>query len=265
MGNGALTQHSLAVNGVARTYFHYSPSLRQPGEVLPLLFAMHGGGGSADGFTRKNGFLDAAEDLGFVIVAPQGLGDSPAWRHTDDPDALTPKARREAGDDVAFFAALHAEVLPSLGVSKLFGAGVSAGGMMLYRVAGQRPGGMKLHAFGVCSSTMTIAPSLAPGADGTHLIHLHGTSDDRVPFDGGGNGMFSGVVYPPVMDGIDHWVAANGAPPLARQPNPASGWREDATVSPDGVRVALRRKTGGEHQWYPEATDMVLDFFRSTV
>lgn len=263
---GEFTQHNLLVNGISRSFWLYEPSTRQPGEMLPLVLAQHGGGGTANGFATRTGLIQMAEQEGYVLIAPQGLGAEAAWRHSDDPATMTKKAMREAGDDMAFFAVLHSQVIPQLNVdaSRIYGVGLSAGGMMTYRIACQRPGGLTLKAIGVVSTTMTVAPETCDGA-GVSVFHIHGSDDTRVDYDGGGGGLFTSVAYPPVEVGLYHFGNENLCARQSQVPGPASDTQEWQAVCPNGTEITLDYVNGGVHGWFDtpsvDATQQITAFF----
>jgi polyhydroxybutyrate depolymerase len=60
-------------DGVARTFHvHLPESYYQSNERLPLLLALHGGGGSADNFEEQSGLNNKADQSGFILVYPDG-------------------------------------------------------------------------------------------------------------------------------------------------------------------------------------------------
>lgn len=261
-GDGTLTQHSLTVNGVARTYWHYDPpGPNAPG--LPLILAFHGGGGSGS-FVQGKGLVALAAADGAILIAPDGLLGS--WRHTDDPAAITRAAYRDAGDDLALVAALAATVLPTLGhdPARQYLTGFSAGGMMAYRVACQRPGGLAVAGLAAVSATMTVAPASCPGALGVPLLHMHGSADTNVPYLGGGSN--TTATYPAVSVGFGHFRAANACGPQVEVlPRPAPDTQEWRGVCAGGVGVAFDWVNGGTHAWFTppslDATARLAAFF----
>lgn len=269
-GLGTLTQHAITVDGVQRTYCALTPSGAVPGVPLPVIIALHGGGGTACTFVgpNKTNLAGYANANGFLLIAPQGLDGS--WRHADAEDgSITRNAIRDAGDDLAFFAAIQATVIPAEGgdPARLYVTGVSAGGMMAYRLACQTPGGMQVRAIAVVATTMTLPPSKCPDAAGLSVLHIHGDADTRVPLAGGGGGLFSGVDYPPVWIGLDHIQTSDGCATAAIVPRPAPGVTARRASCPDGREVAFWVVAGGPHDWdvspYLNETSRVLAFFLS--
>src|SRR5690349_203461 len=70
-GDQALT---LEISGTTRSYFLHLPPSYDGKTKLPLLLALHGGGGSGDGMAALYGLNEAADQKGFLVAYPQGSG-----------------------------------------------------------------------------------------------------------------------------------------------------------------------------------------------
>lgn len=62
---------TISHGGAERSYLLHIPSDHR--EEMPLVVALHGGGGSASSFARYTGFRDLADEMGFIVVFPQEL------------------------------------------------------------------------------------------------------------------------------------------------------------------------------------------------
>jgi poly(3-hydroxybutyrate) depolymerase len=93
----------LTVGGRVRTYLVHRPPGFRAG--LPVVLAFHGGGGTAAGMARISGLDAVADAHGFVVVYPQGVGNSWAGGKGDTPadaagvSATPPGLGREQGFD----------------------------------------------------------------------------------------------------------------------------------------------------------------------
>jgi poly(3-hydroxybutyrate) depolymerase len=109
--------------GQARTYELYVPASYEGTRALPLVFNFHGYGSNANQQMLYGNFKPLADRDSFLIVAPDGQGDS---RHFN----LT----RESGlqDDVAMTRALldHPEATLCVDVKRVYSTGMSDGGAM---------------------------------------------------------------------------------------------------------------------------------------
>src|SRR5689334_16780643 len=79
-GSGGKTEtHTILVNGTERTYRIHLPPSGNLQEALPLVIALHGGGGNPEQFARDTGFDNKADAEGFIVVYPRGTGLLPTW------------------------------------------------------------------------------------------------------------------------------------------------------------------------------------------
>lgn len=117
---------SLRTGGFDRTYLLYAPASLRPGASVPLVIALHGGGGNAASVLSKYKWQAAADRYGFVVAAPQALLENKSsWSD------LSGRSRVEV-DDVAFISALiddvaaHARIDPR----RVYATGFSSGASM---------------------------------------------------------------------------------------------------------------------------------------
>jgi len=120
-------------SGGPRRWLTYLPSnydaLVARGQRLPVLFSFHGRNGSARYQALITDWNKVAEEEGFIVVYPQGIGAT--WSVPMDPDAR----------DVRFFLDLLAHIQATYAVdsTRLFLNGSSAGTAMTNRIAVQYP------------------------------------------------------------------------------------------------------------------------------
>lgn len=217
---GAWVRHAFMLDGVVRYAHIYEPSTRTPGAPLPLILAFHGGGGDGLRFaTEQTGLLAAAEAQGYVLVAMQGHGLISGWNYGGD---MTDHQERGAKNDLAYVDRVMQIVTASYAVSEdraLVGA--SAGGMMSARVACESA--WSFNALAVVVGTVNVPA--CPNAPGTAYLHIHGDSDDVVPFGGGaGAESPSGANFRPVTAGINDFLTAGNTVTLVLIPGGEHGW-----------------------------------------
>src|SRR5690242_7999013 len=63
---------SLAVGGQTRSYLGHLPSGYDGTSAMPLLLALHGGGGQAKGMNGLTHLNQIADEHGFLVVYPDG-------------------------------------------------------------------------------------------------------------------------------------------------------------------------------------------------
>lgn len=221
-----------------RTYRAYLPASLDRSAPTALVFVLHGAGEDAALMATMTGFDELAERAGFIAVYPEGYhGTWNAGRCCGD--AVTSGAQ-----DVRFIADLLNELEADrsfrVDAARVYAAGFSVGGHMAYRLGCDL--GDRIAAIGVVAGVL-IDENCHP-ARPVPLLHIHGTSDHVVPYEG---------QSPP-----------NGLPSVAAS---AQRWR---TLNP-GADVQLLTVPNGGHVWFRaiggspslniEATPELWEFF----
>jgi len=223
-----LTVHT--ADGRDRTAHLYVPASLSENQRVPLLVALHGGTGWGKQFEFTSGYDRLADQHGFLVVYPDGIGAGPnadALR-TWNGGVCCGRAAREGVDDVAFLRQLVETVSNDSRVDpdRVFATGHSNGMIMSYRL--------------VCEAADVFVA--AAGQAGTlgvddcrpsrpvSLRHIHGSADTNLPIDGGvGTTGISGVDFPSPRAGIRSLAAADGCPraPVTKRAGPATRqiWR----------------------------------------
>ena len=102
---------------------------------MPLVIALHGGGGSGIGMVALTlgGFNVLSERERFIVVYPDGIGKN--WN--DGRGLLRYRAQRENIDDVGFISALidHLAKKYNIDRKRVYITGMSNGAIMSYRLA----------------------------------------------------------------------------------------------------------------------------------
>jgi len=171
-------EESLVSGGRRRTFLLHAP----PGGPArrPLVLALHGRLGDGRGMERLAGLARLADQEGFLLACPDGVGRS--WA---DGRGATP-ADREGIDDVSFLAALIDDAVSRFGAepARVYAVGMSNGGFMVQRLACERAS--KVAAVGVVVATMSAAlPESCRPSRPVPVAFLLGTEDPLVPFRGG--------------------------------------------------------------------------------
>jgi poly(3-hydroxybutyrate) depolymerase len=128
--DGQLQRFEVQAAGLIRTYLVYTPgNLTEP---APVVFAFHGGGGTAWGMLSLTHFDTAAEANGFLLVLPQG-------RRLHWNDGRKAGTGSEA-NDIAFFDAMLSRIEGSYSIDKhrIYLTGMSNGAIFAHHLAAQR-------------------------------------------------------------------------------------------------------------------------------
>lgn len=243
----------LTLNG--RHVLLHVPPRYQPGQPMPLVLALHGGGGSRDLMAddRRYGLISHSEHAGYLLVLPNGTGAIGDKLATWNAGACCGRARDTAVDDVAFLRAVVAWVQQHYAVApgRVYAVGMSNGGMMAYRLACEAADVFA----GVASvagtdNTLSCQPS-RPLA----VLHIHARDDDHVLFDGGaGAGAFrddSKVAdFTSVPVTVSRWQQRNQchAQPLRSLDLPGAYCERYAGCAVGGA-LQLCVTTSGGHGW----------------
>jgi len=227
-----LEQGRLSHQGRTRTYLRYAPRVA-PGQRLPTLFVLHGGGGSAERIARQTGFTALAGREGFQVVYPQGVSNQ--WN--DGRGVPTLRGVDMSGvDDVGFFRALFDRVVAQHDAdpARLYVTGLSNGGLMSYRL------GIELGDR-VAAIAAVIANLPAPLARQTPraplpVLIMNGTEDPLMAWDGK-SGPQGGHVLS-AWQTFQFWIRHNGGRAQLR-------WRRLPDRDPrDDSRVEVTRAKG---------------------
>lgn len=213
----------LTHDGLSRKYIvHYPDKLDLA--PLPLIIALHGGGGNAQSAVDFFGINNLSDRNGFAVAYPEGTGwtlNDRNWGSWNAGHCCAPATETQV-DDVGFIAKMLDRIVKdfSIDAQRIYAAGHSDGALMAYRLA--------------CDLSERIAAiATAGGHDGyaqcqakraIPVYHMHGTADQCMPFEGGQCGgctaeFLSKIGLPleqktwdcsPVSDYIDGWRDFNG-------------------------------------------------------
>lgn len=233
-----MTRYATEHAGLEREYFVFRPSGYSETQNYPVVFFLHGYGGTATGVEAEvaQGLNVFAEQQGYIMVYPQGTwfrpGDAAAgraivtsWNHISDgfdagpagpictADATRYPCPPECGtcgncgwsachDDVGFLRSLVQEVSSELAVdrSRVFIGGFSNGAMMANRIA--------CEASELFAAVALLGGRLEPGFECTPsrkipLLQINGGMDRTVPPDGSVSS--AGYYYASTKAISDHW------------------------------------------------------------
>ncbi len=73
------SNQSITVDGVERSYILHIPSGYNSSTRLPLVFVLHGMGGTAESIESKSGMSAKADQENFIAVYPNALGHPSVW------------------------------------------------------------------------------------------------------------------------------------------------------------------------------------------
>lgn len=175
------TNESITVNGVSRSYIQYLPSGFNPStESLPVLFVLHGLGGTASSMVPAGANL-VADTARFIVVYPQALPNAYGQAAWNNGTLLGSTA-----GDVQLFNDLIDLYLTDYNADEtsIYVSGFSMGSIMSHHLACALNN--RVAAIAAMAGTMSTSDiSSCVPVYKTPVIHLHGTLDDVVPYDSG--------------------------------------------------------------------------------
>lgn len=232
--------YSFAHDGINRTYILYVPQAEPSSEPMPLLFALHGFTQNGQTMMLLSNFNALAEENHFVVAYPYGVNTS--WN--------VGVAGGSGADDVGFLLALIDSVATKANIdqNRVYSTGFSNGGFMSYRLACEASD--RFAAIAPVSGTMTTATyNACVPVRPVPLMHIHGTSDFVVPYNG--NTSFTSVDV-----SVEYWNSWNICPDEAevfQYPDLAA---DNSTVDAyvygpcsGGAEVRLLKVNNGGHTW----------------
>jgi len=198
--------HTFEHDGLDRTYHLYFPDKLQPG--APLMYVMHGYGGTASGTQNFVQMNRIADENGFAVVYPQGTID---WYGNNFFNVGYSFHEKSTVDDVAFITSLTAYLVDVYAVSdrNVFATGFSNGGDMSYMLACEASDVFSAAAPVAATMVTELYDSCDP-AKPIPLFEIHGTNDTAVRFEGDIDNVDGWGAYLDVPSVIALWVDLNG-------------------------------------------------------
>ena len=249
---------TLVHDGIDREYIIYIPNSYDGTSAVRLLFNFHGFGGSASQFINDADMRAEAEANSFILVYPQGscLNGASHWNPCPiDGD------NKSTADDVGFVEAMISEISSqyNIDMERIYAAGYSNGGMMAYGLANYKSDLIAA----VASVSGTMLNCSGPTSHPMPVIHLHGTSDGVVSYEGSND-------WNSVQSTLDYWTSFNNtiSTPTINVDTTGGMTIEHYVYSQgdNSVSVEHYKYIGGDHVWFNElyqgqnASELVWNF-----
>lgn len=257
---------SFTSGGIERTYILHVPAGYDGSKSLPLVFVLHGMGGSADGMLQSTGLNPKADQESFFVVYLNGTGNPQGWS--------TGLILRDdlVADDLTYIHELlqHLETQLNVDSQRVYAAGFSNGAMMTELLGAKSSA--DLAGIAVIEGTIGVRQT-----DNTYLkipepigpipvLIFHGKKDPNLPYDGG-QGIIAYALS--VADAVAFWTKADGcnSSPSTRD-LPGGNTVSDYNQCSANSEVMLVTLANGVHAWPSlngpaklAAADVVWNFF----
>jgi polyhydroxybutyrate depolymerase len=205
---------TITVDGLNRTYRLNLPPTYYENSDLPLVIALHGGGGSADQCETDYGLTIKANAENYIIVYPEGVqSDGILKVRTWNAGTCCDYAVEKNIDDVHFISVLIDDLVKNYKINskKVYLTGMSNGAILSYRLACEIPN--KITAIAAVSGPLSLKQA-CQSTKPIPIMHLHSVLDQKVPFNGG-TGIL-GNTFPAVAAGLTTWSKINECKTLAK-------------------------------------------------
>lgn len=192
-------------NDIERYYLIYTPEAIEENSSIPLLFSLHGYGGSAIRNIEYSNYRSIADENSFIVIFPQG---APYTSQLTSSSSHWNSGGWTVGsnvDDVGFIETLIDLTIGKYNIdqNRVYSTGMSNGGFMSYHLACNL--GSRIAAIASVTGSMTIQTydDCSPSHP-TPVLQIHGAQDKTVPFDGNSSlGMKS------IPDAMSYWASYN--------------------------------------------------------
>lgn len=240
---------SLSSGGTQRTYRLHVPA-NVSGEV-PLVLALHGGGGNSSTMVSVSHWVETADAEGFIVAFPEGVGRM-ANRATWNAGGCCAYAMTHGSEDITFISNLidHLSAQYPVDPDRVYMAGLSNGGMLTNRAGALL--GDKLAAIGTVVGAM-FEDQPVPQAP-LPVIAINAVHDDVVPY-GGGLSPVSMVAraqsapFLPAVESAARWADWNGCSETPIQSQAGTVITTRYQGCEDGADVVFVTLEDGGHGW----------------
>ncbi len=270
----------LDVDKLARTYWVHVPPQYNAAKPTPVVLALHGATMSAKTMEILSGLSKKADEAGFIVVYPNGTGPTP-FLLTWNSGGFASYLSTAKPDDVRFIGKVLDDVEEAVNVDtkRVYATGMSNGAMMCYRLASQ----MSDRIAAIATVSGTIATDKYAPKRPVPVLHIHGTADNLVPYDGPTSSISVIMHFHSVPETIATCVKVNGCaaePKVTELPAPKDQClckRMVYEAGAHGTEVIFYIIDGGGHTWpgrpfgggllgrYTmnfQANDVIWEFFR---
>ncbi len=275
-----VVRKEIKLDGLTRVYRLQIPDSYDGKRPVPLLFVLHGGGGTGERMLNFTGFGKVCEKNGFIAVYPDAY-----MRNWNDARNFLSSSI----DDVRFFRVMIEQISNEyrIDTARIYAAGISNGAMMSFTLACRLSD--RFAAIAAVAGNLPERLKQEKPKTPVSVLIMNGTDDPLVPYNGGSIRAFGrerGRVLS-TDETVRFWIKANGCnEKVLKTIIPDRTKHDGSTVMVElyknplnNVEVVLYKIEGGGHTWpggiqyLPErvigktnrdikASDVIWDFFQ---
>jgi len=249
---------SSTINGIHRTALVHIPEGYDPGKKYPLVVVIHGAFSTAAKMEQETGFSTLADQEGFVVVYPNGMGIFGLLQHWNAGHCCG-KAAKDNLDDVAFIRECIEQVAEKLNIDRkrIYLTGFSNGGMLVYTYVAANSS--RVAAFAALGAAVGGRDSpekefwlpQSPESPVPALI-IHGSDDQAIPVQGGVSPKKNGSrEYLSLQESVQFWLGANKC---EKKRESESSFKDKVRTyhwrnCSEQTKVELHILEGWQHRW----------------
>ena len=253
---------SIIIGGLKRTWLIHIPLSFDKTRSVPLLIALHGGGGTGRNMVKLTlgGFDKISDKRGFIVVYPDGI--EKHWNDGRSSEETRYRVHKENIDDVGFISALIDYLIKTMNIDRkrVYITGMSNGAIMSYRLACDLTEKIAAIAPVAGNIPQNLLSSCSPSGS-VSVLAFNNVNDPLVPFEGGDvTGPYGLKKLGKVLsaqESVKFWVNNNNCsitPVITYEPdkNPQDGTRvrkESYLNGKNDTEVVLFVIEGGGHTW----------------
>jgi len=237
---------------VSRSFIIHAPDNLEAGKSYPVVFAFHGNGGVADGWTTT--FGDMVNDEEFIGVYPQGYLNS--WNLGSE---------RSTADDVEYVDSIVENIsqYQQMDLGNMFAMGGSNGAGMCQLLAAETD---HFQAIGAIATQMIVGNEPYEDMPAISVIQIAGDQDPIIPYEGGDSP--TGHVFYSAEESAALWASHNGITSSPTITTTTDGnVRFEWTGGEDGTSVVHYKMVGHGHGGFNDDEggihELVWEFFES--